>query len=364
MSRANILVSLALSLMSHGAAAEQISAPDLAAIQKAVEAGDGAALVPLLKGKTVTMEAAERDATRLVLLEHLALVAADSTAERSAVGQALLAIAPEDKIGKALAIAEPPAGAPTAEAPLPKEFSLALEKNDGKDLVRLVLSPTLKLSDLHSRAAEIEKAIAEYARPLPASNATDNKEAYRALAKLVPDNATYAEKSQSYAALEAERNESILRKLKKKTDEFNGISFYEHPAKPRYTDTRTYFLPYLGARDGRVWMRFVVHYTAESWLFVEKVSFNVDGVIVPLPDAEWKRDNDSEIWEWADVPVNILLRMLLNKIADSKKTVVRFEGRQYFDNVTISATDKQAIRDMFVAEEALKKQASVTTEKP
>ncbi|MDQ7776213.1 MAG: hypothetical protein Q4615_10145 [Paracoccus aminovorans] len=216
MSRANILVSLALSLMSHGAAAEQISAPDLAAIQKAVEAGDGAALVPLLKGKTVTMEAAERDATRLVLLEHLALVAADSTAERSAVGQALLAIAPEDKIGKALAIAEPPAGAPTAEAPLPKEFSLALEKNDGKDLVRLVLSPTLKLSDLHSRAAEIEKAIAEYARPLPASNATDNKEAYRALAKLVPDNATYAEKSQSYAALEAERNESILRKLKKK----------------------------------------------------------------------------------------------------------------------------------------------------
>lgn len=45
------------------------------------------------------------------------------------------------------------------------------------------------------------------------------------------------------------------------------------------------------------------------------------------------------------------LRRLVERIANSKKTVIRFNGRQYYDNVTIREQDKTIIRDMFTFEE-------------
>lgn len=360
MTRAILVIAAAAGLLCHSAIADEAGLLDQARIRTAIGARDGAALVSLLDGKSVTLRPEERDAARLALLEHLALLPAEARAERVATGRAMVALSPDDKVGQRLLAEQPEASATTA---LPETFASALEGKDAKRLIDLVLSPSFAASDVESHAEDIAKLIVDYAKPLPASDATANKEAYQALAKLLPDNKSHAQKAESYARAEIERNDGILRKLKKNTDEFTGTTFYQHPSKPRYADSRTYFLPYLGASKGQVWMRFVVHYTADDWLFIEQASFNIDGDIVPLPDTEWKRDNDSEIWEWTDIPVALPIRALLHRIADSKKTVVRFEGRQYFNNVTVSADDKQAIKDMFTAEEALKKSAALSAEK-
>ena len=50
-----------------------------------------------------------------------------------------------------------------------------------------------------------------------------------------------------------------------------------------------------------------LNYTNDSWLFVENAALNIDGETVRLPYLDWKRDNDSEIWEWIDVSVDTYL---------------------------------------------------------
>lgn len=111
-------------------------------------------------------------------------------------------------------------------------------------------------------------------------------------------------------------------------------------------------------KDGIILLRIQLHYTADSWLFIHSAKFNVDGEVIPfsVPSDMWKRDNDSEIWEWVDVPLDTEMRTLLEKVAHSKKTIVRFDGQQYEDDFTVTEKDKAAIRDVFAAEEFLRQQ--------
>ncbi|MDE4173015.1 hypothetical protein PXK01_02555 [Phaeobacter sp. PT47_59] len=233
----------------------------------------------------------------------------------------------------------------------------ALSKRSAVHLIEAVESSD-SLDGLQDKMRiEAINIILNYVRPLPASNAEANRDGYSALAALDPSDPTFKQKANRYAAAVEEKRTSILRRMKKETDEFNGNVFYEHPNTPRYTDTRSYLAVYAGQNSGRVWLRMRLNYTNDSWLFVQNAALNIDGETVRLPYMDWKRDNDSEIWEWIDVTVDADLRSTLEKIAASKSTIVRFNGRQYYDNVTIREADKQVIRDMFLVEEILKSES-------
>lgn len=241
-------------------------------------------------------------------------------------------------------------------AEVPPKFSSALSSKSPIELIEAVheFDNVDKLpEEMRDTAIEI---IVRHVRPLPAANAEANRDGYAALAALDPSNSTYSRKATRYAKAVEEKRSSILRRMKKKTDEFNGNVFYEHPSTPRYTDTRSYLAVYAGQNNGIVWLRMRLNYTNDSWLFIKNAALNIDGETIKLPYADWKRDNDSEIWEWIDVGVDIELRRILRKIAASKSTIVRFNGQKYYDNVTIREADKQVIRDMFVLEDVLKSQ--------
>lgn len=45
---------------------------------------------------------------------------------------------------------------------------------------------------------------------------------------------------------------------------------------------------------------------------------------------------------------------MLEKIANSKETIVRFQGDQYYYDVTVKSSDKTAISQVLTAYEALK----------
>lgn len=230
----------------------------------------------------------------------------------------------------------------------------ALQGSDDRKLITAILGTgNLDLLTAQERQTA-EKRIIAYVKPLPASQAEDNRDGYAALARLDPENATYSTKAQRYADKIKDKRRSIVKRMKKNTDKFRGITFYHHPSEPRYSDTRSYVLPYVGEKEGTVAMRFVVHYTGDNWLFIQNAKFNIDGEIVPLRASKWDRDNDSEIWEWADLSDTPETRRLMVKIANSKETIIRFEGRTYYDNVTVRNSDKQAIKDMFLLEEVLK----------
>ncbi|MFZ3584255.1 hypothetical protein ACOI1H_19135 [Loktanella sp. DJP18] len=205
-------------------------------------------------------------------------------------------------------------------------------------------------------AAEAIDIIAAYTSPLPAAAAEANWRGYAALSQLDPENASYAEKSARYKEAYDRARSAALGKLKKKTDEFSGMLWYKHPNTPRYTDIRHYIEIYMGEKDGKVTMRLVLNYTSDSWLFIDSAAANIDGEIVPLPLRDWTRDNDTEIWERADVQMTDQLRDIAMRIANSNKTIIRFDGDQFYDDMTVRANDKAAIRDMFDAEVALKAQ--------
>jgi len=387
--KSGVTALLVVSMVGAGAAYAQETDPaNIAAIQSAIEQWDREELSNLLQGKSAELAGEEALKARLLLMERLATLSERDQAERREAAQGLLTLFPDDDFIKALAAGEGIAvytttqEASTAteddgpgseevaaevvadETPAPtrvdENFESALERRAGEELVGLVLKPGFNITQLGDRVADAEEIVLAYVRPLPAANADANMQGYQALSLLRPENTTYRQKASSYEEAKAQKRASILTRMKRSTDEFNGNTFYQHPSKPRYADTRTYFLPYVGENKGRVWMRFEVHYTNDSWLFIDDASFNIDGEIVRLPvgEREWKRDNDAgEIWEWVDVNVDAAIRDLLQKIASSEKTIVRFNGTQYFDTKTIGESDKQAIRDMFLVEEVLKEKA-------
>lgn len=199
----------------------------------------------------------------------------------------------------------------------------------------------------------IETVLLAHTKPLPASNAEANMRGYVALSNLRPNNSTYTRKAQSYLDAFDRKRSAIIRKLKKKRNEFDEITWYEHPNTPRFTDTRNYLELYMAEKNDRAWLRWRLNYTSNSWLFIKSATAKIDGQIVQLPLHEWMRDNDSEIWEWADVLLSDELRSIAIRIAESKETIIRFDGQKYYDDWKVSSSDKKAILDMLLAEQVL-----------
>ena len=66
-----------------------------------------------------------------------------------------------------------------------------------------------------------------------------------------------------------------------------------------------------------------------------------------------QRDSDSTVTEWYNqvaTPENI---ELVQKIMNSTKTVMRLEGSEYYEDVTISSAQKAAIRNVLTVYQGL-----------
>ena len=326
-----------------------------------VEGSELSAAIENTDAKTI-LEASPKEISELtpdqnlkavsILLTHLANLAPEDAVGRQVVTN-FISVMVNEQLVAATKATDIPAGPPSE---IPPEIKAALDVQDGAKLVAIVNGEDFSVTGVGEKKNDIIGMILSYAKPLPAANATANKEAYQALAILDPDNLAYKEKAQSYEQAERDAKAGALKRLKKRVDEFSGVTYYTHPAEPRYADTRSYLLPYIVEKGGAVYLRVELHYTADSWLFVDSASLNIDGKITPfnVPDSSWKRDNDSEIWEWSDTQVTPQMRALLKEVANSKKTIVRFDGRQYYDDFTVKDQDKAAIRDIFAAEAVLK----------
>jgi hypothetical protein len=248
-----------------------------------------------------------------------------------------------------------------------------------------IIDDPLFVPEASQKRDRLEAALLEFVRPLPASAAQSNLTGYQALARIVPEKPRYAKKVEHYAAgLEREilakeqhkkslaqqeeerlrllaqenkqRQKSIIKKLVKKTAEFDGSAWYRHPSSPRYQDIRPFVTLYIReSGSGRRYLELFVNYTSRTdWLFVESAQINVDGKIVRLPPSEWLRDNDTEIWEWTRYVNNAEMIQLARKIAESDRAVIRFNGQQYYSDHVITATEKSVISDMLLAWEGMK----------
>lgn len=137
--------------------------------------------------------------------------------------------------------------------------------------------------------------------------------------------------------------EADLKKFKKNTDEFEGSSFYRDPRTPNYTNVN-FVYPYIGEKNNSYWLRLKMQYAADDWLFINKAIFLVDGETFPVT-GNWERDNSGgQIWEWIDMPVEESGIPLLQLIANSKTTKLRYEGNQYRNDREITNKEKDIIK--------------------
>ena len=153
----------------------------------------------------------------------------------------------------------------------------------------------------------------------------------------------------------------LLAGMRLEEDRVRGLKFYYPSAFRFFSDgswdaaTRCFVLPYLGQEGDRAWVRLLFNYTGDDWVFFKKVTvvadeqrfykfFNYFDIV---------RDNGGgDVWEYIDTDGSSDIEMLW-AIANSAETIVRFEGDDYSHDFTVKASDKEAIRAVLTAYEAL-----------
>lgn len=151
--------------------------------------------------------------------------------------------------------------------------------------------------------------------------------------------------------------QQVLSSLQTETDKVEGITWYKPSTYPYYANSRSYVLPYIGQRDSSTWLRLKFHYTGDNWLFFEKITISIDGenYYKTYSYYDVERDNGSgDVWEWVDISPTTSDIEMLKQIANSKETIVRFQGDNYHYDLTVKSSDKTAINQVLTAYEALK----------
>lgn len=151
---------------------------------------------------------------------------------------------------------------------------------------------------------------------------------------------------------QAEKNRQIIaqldKNLSKRLDEIQGVTWIRHKSVPSLKSHMELYFGTQGQPLRVLPLRMKLQYSSEDWLFVKSVTIKADEQLIRLGALNFERDNGSgKIWEWADLPASDV--GTLNKIINAKKVLIRFDGRQYYNDFILPDDQKKAMRDIVVA---------------
>lgn len=152
--------------------------------------------------------------------------------------------------------------------------------------------------------------------------------------------------------------QKLMNKMILDEDKVNKIKFYYPSVFPKFADIRCYVLPYLGCSSGQYYVNVRYNYTNNDWIFFDKVTFAVDNQRYTKTfdyfDAVHLVGNGKVVEYTNQVDLSKQDIDMLWEIVNSKETIVRFEGDEFYYDHTITANDKQAISDILTVYEAKK----------
>lgn len=163
---------------------------------------------------------------------------------------------------------------------------------------------------------------------------------------------------------EAKRTEALklLGNMRLDEDKVRHLKFY-YPSIWRVNqnetwiaDKRCFILPYIGMDDhGGVWMRVVYNFTNDDWVFFKKITVAADEkrYYRSFEDYDIVHDVDGGVREHIDIDGVSDVEMLL-AIANSKETIVRFEGDEFVYDFIVKEIDKRAIREVLLVYETFR----------
>lgn len=168
--------------------------------------------------------------------------------------------------------------------------------------------------------------------------------------------ASIQESIEEIERVEKNRLANATKLMRTSYDDVNEITWYYDRTTPKYTDSKSIHL-YIGKKkDETPWLRFRIQYAADDWLFMNSFIIKTDDkpYTISTSYGEVETDHDGgEIWEWYDVGMTNTLYEICKSIISSKSPKLRYNGRQYYKDKSITAQEKQAIQNVLNAYEAL-----------
>ncbi|MCI6711858.1 MAG: hypothetical protein MR576_07765 [Firmicutes bacterium] len=211
------------------------------------------------------------------------------------------------------------------------------------------------------KAEQVDTLIAEIGTVTTASKEKINnaRSAYDALDK---DASAKVSKLQVLTSAESEykniSKNNLLSKMRSETDKVQNCTFYYPKAYPDYVDRRSHVLPYIGYNSTSTWMCMESSYKGSEWIFWESLIFVIDGNTQTKTfnyyDINRETSNVGGVYECYNGVIDSLDIELFRKIADSNETIIRFNGDNHNYDLTVSASDKQAIKDVLDLYDILK----------
>ena len=230
----------------------------------------------------------------------------------------------------------------------------------------------LVAEQMAARAKEVASAIDAIGTVTLKSEAAINeaKKKYNALTadekKLVTNRNVLETAEASYNKLWKAEKDRIIKEYSKQfeisSDPVEGIKWYMHKNMPEYIDSRSYIIPYIGVKNNQVWICIRYNYTDDDWVFWEKLTIVADEKKYNKSVSYYNITRDNEygsVWECYDEVLGVGEAMgakdikMLQAIADSKETIIRFEGDDYHYDLYVSSKDKKMIRDVLTIYKAM-----------
>ena len=143
---------------------------------------------------------------------------------------------------------------------------------------------------------------------------------------------------------------AALTQMTFKDDAVVGNRFMTAKSSPQNANQDEFAIYLSGTQTSFGGIRFIARYAGNDWVFFDRIVVNVDGKVFNL-DFDYfdvNRDNGyGGVWEWVDIIPSSANVSMLKLIADSKSTIVRFQGDDYKNDRELTTKEKKAISDVF-----------------
>ena len=113
---------------------------------------------------------------------------------------------------------------------------------------------------------------------------------------------------------------------------------------------------YIGIKPDKTWLRMIVKYYGDDWLFVQSYKVSADSILWESPSLEFKRDHSSgSVWEWMEKsPTDEDLRNM-RALATAENPIIRFQGRHYYKDFKLSGEQQDSITNSLELYELLRR---------
>jgi hypothetical protein len=142
-----------------------------------------------------------------------------------------------------------------------------------------------------------------------------------------------------------------INKMAIKKDDFTGYTWYQDKSSPNYTNVNGFYI-YFGEKGGNQTLHLVIQYHGNGWLFIESYAILVDKKIKNIDANYFDINRDMRglgVSEWYDLVLGQREILIIEAIIKSEESIIRYSGKQYYDERIITNEEKQALKNVLAA---------------